>query len=71
MEQEDWLIGQKNYHHNLREELFANKKKKKTSSTSKILKTLVDAPCNTRKIRKYLNNEKFKHKKRIHHPSLT
>ena len=32
--------------------------KKKTSSTSKILNYLVDAPRNTRTIRKHLNNEK-------------
>ena len=44
--------------------------KKKTLSTSKILKSLVDAPCNTRTIRRHLNNEKIKHKKRIHRPRL-
>ena len=32
--------------------------KKKTSSTSKILKSLVDAPCSTRTIRRHLNNKK-------------
>ena len=45
--------------------------KKKTLSTSKILKYLVDAPCNTGTIWKHLNNEKIKHKKRIHHLRLT
>ena len=45
--------------------------KKKTLSISKILKSLVDAPCNTRTIRRHLNNEKIKHKKRIYHPRLT
>ena len=35
MEQENRLAGQKNYYHNLREELF--KVKKKTSLISKIL----------------------------------
>ena len=46
-------------------------KLKKTSSTSKILKSLVDVPCSIRTIRRHLNNEKIKHKKRIHHPRLT
>ena len=32
--------------------------KKKTLSTSKILKSLVDAPCSTRTIRRHLNNKK-------------
>ncbi len=32
--------------------------KKKTSSASKILKSLVDAPCSTRTIRRHSNNEK-------------
>ena len=31
----------------------------------------MDAPCNTRTIRRHLNNEKIKHKKIIHHPRLT
>ena len=44
--------------------------KKKISSTSKILKSLVDVPCNTRTIRRHLSNEKNKHKKRIHRPRL-
>ena len=47
------------------------KVKKKTLSTSKILKSLVDAPCRTRTIRKHLNNEKIKYKKIIHRPRLT
>ena len=42
--------------------------KKKTLSTSKILKSLLDAPCSTRTIRRYLNNKKIKQKKRIHRP---
>ena len=45
--------------------------KKKTSSTSKIFKYLVDAPSSARTIWRHLNNEKIKHKKRIHHPRLT
>ena len=69
MEQENQLAGQKNYHHNSREELF--EVKKKTLSTSKILKSPVDAPGSTRTIRRHLNNEKIKHKKRIHCPRLT
>ena len=35
------------------------------------MKSLVVAPCSTRTIRKHLNNEKIKHKKKIHCPSLT
>ena len=31
----------------------------------------MDGPCCTRKIKKHLNNEKVKRKKRIHHPKLT
>ena len=45
--------------------------KKKTLSTSKILKSLVDTPCSTRTIRRHLNNKKIKYKKRIHCPRLT
>ena len=45
--------------------------KKKTSSTSKILKSQVDAPYITRTIRRHLNNEKIKHKKAIHCRRLT
>ena len=45
--------------------------KKKTSSTSKILKSLIDAPCSTKTIRRHLKNEKIKHKKIIHRPRLT
>ena len=45
--------------------------KKKTLSTLKILKSLVDAPCSIRTMRRHLNNEKIKHKKRIYHPKLT
>ena len=38
-----------------------------------MLKSLVDAPCSTRTIRRHLNNEKkkIKHKKRINCPRLT
>ena len=31
----------------------------------------MDATCSTRTIRRHLNNEKIKHKKRIHRPRLT
>ena len=41
---------------------IARKVKKKTS-TSKILKSLVDAPCSTRTIRRHLNNKKLSIKK--------
>ena len=34
------------------------------------MKSLVEAPCSTRTIRRHLNNEKIKHKKRIHRPKL-
>ena len=47
------------------------KVKKKTLSTSKILKSLVDAPCCTKTIRWHLNNEHIKHKKIIHRARLT
>ena len=46
-------------------------KVKKYLSTSKLLKSLVDASYRTRTIRRHLNNEKIKHKKRIHRPRLT
>ena len=36
--------------------------KKKTLSTSKILKSQMDTTCSTRIIRRHLNNEKIKHK---------
>ena len=39
-------------------------------STSKLFKSLVDAPCSTRTIRRHLINEKIKHK-RIHRSRLT
>ena len=45
--------------------------KKKTSSTLKILKSLVDAHCSTKIIWRHLNNEKNRHKKRIHCPRST
>ena len=45
--------------------------KKKNLLTSKILKSLVDTPCSTKTSRRYLNNEKIKHKKIIHRPRLT
>ena len=44
--------------------------KKKISSVSKILKSLMDSLCSTRKIRRHLNNKNIKHKKRIHHSRL-
>ena len=44
---------------------------KKNSSTSKMLKSLVDALCSTTTIRRHLNNKKIKQKKRIHHQRLT
>ena len=59
MEQENRLAGQKNYknyHHISSEESFTEIKKK--TSTSKILKSLVDAPFYPRTIRRHLNNEK-------------
>ena len=37
--------------------------KKETLSTSKILKSLVDAPCRTKTIRRHLNNEKLSKRK--------
>ena len=43
----------------------------KTPSTSKISKSLVDAPSSSRTIRRHLNNEKIRYKKRIHRPRLT
>ena len=58
MEQENRLAGQKNYHHNSREELFVKKK---------ILKSLMDVLYSTRTIRRHLNNEKIKQNK-IHCP---
>ena len=50
---------------------IVHKVKKKTLSTSKILKSLVDASWWTRTIRRHLNNEKIKHKKRIHSSRFT
>ena len=44
---------------------IVHEEKKKTSSTSKILKSLVDAPCSTRTIRSHLIYKKINHKKRI------
>ena len=69
MEQENQLAGHKKLSLQFQRRIV-HEVKKKTLSTSKILKSLVDAPCSTRTIRKYLNEEKIKHKKRIHHPSL-
>ena len=43
----------------------------KTSSTLKILKSLEDAPCSVRAMRRQTNNETIKHKKRIHCLRLT
>ena len=45
--------------------------KKKTSSTSNILESLVDSPCSNRTIRRHSNNEKSKHKEIIPRPRLT
>ena len=45
--------------------------KKKTLSTSKKLKSLVDAPGSTRTIRRHLNDKNIKHKERIHRPTST
>ena len=53
----------------IQEKSYSRSKKK--ISTSKILKYLVDALCSTWTIRRHLNNEKIKHKKRIHHPTFT
>ena len=50
---------------------IVRKVKKKTLSKLKILKFLGDSPCTTRTIRRDLNKEKIKHKKRIHRPRLT
>ena len=50
---------------------IARKVKKKASSISKILKSLVNTPYSTRTIWRHLNNEKIKHKKRLHRPRLT
>ena len=44
--------------------------KKKTSSSSKILKSLVDDTCSTRTIGRLLNNEKIKHEKKNYRQSL-
>ena len=38
---------------------IVHKVKKKTLSISKILKSLVDAPCSTKTIRRHLNNKKL------------
>ena len=35
------------------------------------MKSLVDVPCSTRTITRYLNNEKIKYKKIIYRPRLT
>ena len=40
--------------------------KKKISSASKMLKSLVDSPCSTRIIRRHLNNKNIQYKKIIH-----
>ena len=53
------------------QEKNCSRSKKKTSSASKIVKSLVDAPCSTRTIRRHFNNEKINHKKRIHRPRVT
>ena len=45
--------------------------KKENVVSIKNIEISSDASCSTRIIRKHLNNEKIKHKKRIHHPRLT
>ena len=50
---------------------IVHKVKKKTSSTSKILKSLADTTCSTRTIERHFNNEKIEHKKIIHCSRLT
>ena len=70
MEQENQLAGQKKLSPQFKRRIIGEVKKE-TSLTSKILKSLENAPCSTRTIRRHLNNEKIKHKKRIHRPSLT
>ena len=69
MEQEKRLVGQKKLSPQFKRRIV--RKAKKKTSTLKILKSLVDAPCSSRTIRTHLNNEKIKHKKRIHRPRLT
>ena len=70
MELENRLAGQKKKSPQFKRRII-REIKKKTSSTSEILKSLVDAPCSTRTIRRHLNIKKIKHKKRIHRPRLT
>ena len=55
----------------IQEKNCSQSKKKKDSSTSKIWKSLVDALCSTRTIRRHSNNKKIKYKKRIHRRRLT
>ena len=45
--------------------------KKKTSSTLKILKFLLNTPCSICSIWRHLNNERIKHEKIIHRPRFT
>ena len=61
MEQENQLASQKKLSPQFKR--IVHEVKKKTSSTSKILKSLVDALSSIRTIRKHLNNEKINHKK--------
>ena len=68
MEQENRLAGQKRYL-TIQEKNCSRSKKKKTSSISKILKSLVNTPYSTRTVKKI--TEKIKHKKRLYHPRLT
>ena len=46
-------------------------KKANFVNIEKIFKSLVDAPCNTRTIRRHLNYEKIKHKEKYLHPPHT
>ena len=70
MEQENRSAGHKKLSTRFKRRIV-RKVKKKSSSTSKIVKSLVDAPCNTKTIKRHLGNEKIKHKKRIHCERLT
>ena len=64
MEQDNRLSSQKKLSPQFKRRIV-REVKKKTSSTSKILKSLVDFACSTRTIRRNLNNEKMRHKKII------
>ena len=53
------------------QEKNCSRRKKKTLSTSKILKSLVDAPCRSRTTKRHLNDENIQYKKRTHCPRFT